>query len=76
MHRECLRPVPETLRTSDKQVLSKDVVSPVTLTVYAMNILHVTRGSPERTVGFVSPPAQESRQTFLPDYSTQCKEPA
>lgn len=53
------------------------MVSPVTLTVYAMNILHVTRGSPERrTVGFVSPPAQESRQTFLPDYSTQCKEPA
>lgn len=53
------------------------MVSRVTLTVYAMNILHVTRGSPERrTVGFVSPPAQESRQTFLPDYSTQCKEPA
>lgn len=56
---------------SDKQVLSKDVSSCVTLTVYAM-----TRGSPERrTVGFISPPAQESRQTLLPDSSSQCKEP-
>lgn len=61
---------------SDKQVLSKDVASCVTLAVYAMNILHVTRGSPERrTVGFVSRHAQESRQTFLPDSSSQCKEP-
>ena len=59
---------------SDKQVLSKDVVFRVTLTVYAMNILHVARSSPEKTIGFISPPTQESRQTFLPD-SSQCKEP-
>ena len=50
MRKEYLRYVPKNQDKSDKQILSKGlmVVSCISLTVCAMEILHVTHGSHER----------------------------